>query len=105
MLLKIRTWNAKAKGKAQNQGATVSFAESEPLPLTPPDVHHHIGNTRRFKTKLSTWLHHNKDDSALKVCDGNWYYSRHLNMVLSGLPPPAQESSPWAVNWSTMVRR
>jgi hypothetical protein len=46
---------------------SVSFAESEALPYTTPEQHHHISQSRNFSLHLSTWLGEHSDDPATKV--------------------------------------
>ncbi len=48
--------------------ATLSFTDSDPLPYSPPDQHHHISQSKRFHQDTSDWLSENKSDPALKVC-------------------------------------
>lgn len=35
---------------------SVSFEQSDPLTLTPPEVHHHISNTQKFYENIPRWL-------------------------------------------------
>jgi hypothetical protein len=48
--------------------AAVSFQESDPLPYTPPTVHHHISNSNRYYNNLTGWLGTHSGDPALIVC-------------------------------------
>jgi hypothetical protein len=41
---------------------TVSFNESDPLPPSIPDVHHHMSSGVRHKINLSEWLGEHEDD-------------------------------------------
>ncbi|KAJ7673060.1 hypothetical protein DFH06DRAFT_53284 [Mycena polygramma] len=43
----------------------VPFAESEALPYTAPEEHHHISGSHRFSLHLPTWLTQNRDDPAV----------------------------------------
>jgi hypothetical protein len=47
----------------------VSFEESDPLPKTPPEVHHHISNTTRLRENIYAWVDHHaqNNDEAVKV--------------------------------------
>lgn len=45
------------------------FAESESLPYTPPESHHHISASRNFPIHIETFLAAtNKTDPSIKVC-------------------------------------
>jgi hypothetical protein len=47
----------------------VSFEDSDPLPKTLPEVHHHISNTTRLKENIFRWVdfHEQAGDQAVKV--------------------------------------
>jgi len=47
----------------------VSFEESDPLPKSLPETHHHISNTTRLKENLYRWVdfHEKNGDGAIKV--------------------------------------
>jgi hypothetical protein len=47
----------------------VSFEDSDPLPKTLPEVHHHISNTTRLKENIFRWVdyHEQAGDEAIKV--------------------------------------
>jgi len=47
----------------------VSFEDSDPLPKTLPEVHHHISNTTRLKENIFRWVdfHEQAGDQAIKV--------------------------------------
>ncbi|PSS31922.1 hypothetical protein PHLCEN_2v2303 [Hermanssonia centrifuga] len=46
--------------------ASLSFEDSDPLPYTPPENHHHISQSNRFHKDVTDWLSSNKNDPALK---------------------------------------
>jgi hypothetical protein len=48
--------------------SSVPFEHSDPLPLTPPEVHHHISNTQQFYENIPQWLDLHDGDIALIVC-------------------------------------
>lgn len=45
----------------------VDFSESEPLPPTPLEYHHHISASRNFPVYLQSFILTNKDDPVMKV--------------------------------------
>jgi hypothetical protein len=49
--------------------SNVSFEDSDPLPKTLPEVHHHISNTTRLKENIFRWVdfHEQAGDLAIKV--------------------------------------
>ncbi|PSR92437.1 hypothetical protein PHLCEN_2v4719 [Hermanssonia centrifuga] len=51
--------------------ASLSFAESNPLPYTPPEKHDHLSQSNRFHQNMNDWLNSNNGDPALKKYDGN----------------------------------
>ncbi|KAJ6608894.1 hypothetical protein B0H10DRAFT_2301109, partial [Mycena sp. CBHHK59/15] len=55
------------KRKLKKRKVFVPFAESEALPYTTPDRHHHISTSRNFSLHLSSWLRENQGDPATKV--------------------------------------
>jgi hypothetical protein len=59
---------SKSSTPENNPTATVSFQESDPLPYTPPTVHHHISNSNRHHINLTAWLGTHSGDPALIVC-------------------------------------
>ena len=59
-----------------NMGPSVPFEQSDPLPLTPPEVHHHISNTQQFYENIPQWLDLHNGDLALIIC---LFY--HLNIT------------------------
>jgi len=70
------TRNLKTKDHLPRAGAapsksrrtvTVEFHESEPLPATPPDHHHHISHSRNFPVNVVAWLASNCDDPTTEV--------------------------------------
>lgn len=46
----------------------VDFAEKEPLPMTLPEVHHHIARARRFRVDIIPWLDSCSGDPLTTVC-------------------------------------
>jgi hypothetical protein len=58
------------KGKMRDDGSNKSslgFADSEPLPFTPPRIHHHISESKRYYENLPQWIGRNAGDPAMKV--------------------------------------
>jgi hypothetical protein len=51
-----------------NPTAAVGFQESDPLPYTPPTIHHHISNSNHYHDNLTAWLGTHSGDPALTVC-------------------------------------
>ncbi|KAF9544901.1 hypothetical protein CPC08DRAFT_620758, partial [Agrocybe pediades] len=47
-------------------GSTIPFHDSEPLPYTDPEAHHHIAKGQHYHENIYRWLHENEDDPALK---------------------------------------
>ncbi|KAJ7331379.1 hypothetical protein DFH08DRAFT_708356, partial [Mycena albidolilacea] len=54
------------KRNLRNRETYISFAESESLPYTTSDEHHHISPSRNFPLHLTAWLAKNRDDPAIK---------------------------------------
>jgi len=52
----------------QPQAPSIPFEQSDPLPLTPPELHHHISNTQQFYENIPWWLDLHDGDVALIVC-------------------------------------
>jgi hypothetical protein len=46
----------------------LDFMESEALPFTAPEQHHHISHSRNFPINITSFLASNKDDPATEVC-------------------------------------
>ena len=46
---------------------SVPFEQSDPLPFTPPEVHHHISNTQQSYENIPRWLDLHDGDLALIV--------------------------------------
>jgi hypothetical protein len=60
----------KTKGKKPRQKGlrpALDFAESESLPYTSPELHHHISPSRNHHFHLPSWLADNAGDPALAV--------------------------------------
>ena len=66
----------KLKGKTASSGQTktssklrpnVSFEDSEALPYTPPEEHHHISKSRNFHMNIMAFLSSNQGDPAIVV--------------------------------------
>ncbi|KAF8154664.1 hypothetical protein B0H34DRAFT_860496 [Crassisporium funariophilum] len=64
----------------------VPVDESDALPPTQPEQHHHISNSKRHVTNLFRWLDENNADPALKA-----YLKDHLLSRLSGDTSDGQE--------------
>ena len=47
---------------------SIPFEKSNPLPLTPPEVHHHISNMQQFYENIPQWLDLHDGDLTLIVC-------------------------------------
>ena len=63
-----------AKGKAKEpvpdkkpKANSLAFTNNEPLPFTPPKLHHQISESKRFYVDLTQWLGDNAGDPAIKV--------------------------------------
>ncbi|KAJ7222643.1 hypothetical protein GGX14DRAFT_352730 [Mycena pura] len=57
----------KLKGRRKSKSQTyLSFAQSEALPYTTPDQHHHISPCRDYPVNIQAWLAENKDDPAIE---------------------------------------
>ncbi|KAI0050707.1 hypothetical protein FA95DRAFT_551722 [Auriscalpium vulgare] len=52
--------------QSSRKAATVGFENSEPLPFTPPECHHHMSHSRKFPLLVSNWLFEAGEDSAFK---------------------------------------
>jgi hypothetical protein len=62
------TTNSKRKkGLKPNMNPRVDFTESEALPYTAPEQHHHISASRNFPVNLTRFLAENHGDPATKV--------------------------------------
>jgi len=59
---------AQATQPREHQEPSIPFEQSNPLPLTPPEVHHHISNTQQFYENIPRWLDLHDGDLALVVC-------------------------------------
>jgi len=46
---------------------TIGFHESEPLPATPPDLHHYISHSQNFPLNLIAWIATQQDNPAVEV--------------------------------------
>lgn len=57
----------KKKRKTRALRPALDFEESEALPYTSPDIHHHISPSRNHHFHLTTWLAENAEDPAVKV--------------------------------------
>ncbi|VDC05049.1 unnamed protein product [Peniophora sp. CBMAI 1063] len=57
--LQRRTTLIKGRKRAH---AVLDFDEQEPLPVTSPEMHHHISHAQRFPVNLPAWLRECKDD-------------------------------------------
>jgi hypothetical protein len=57
----------KKRKKGGLRRPAVDFAESESLPYTSPELHHHISPSRNHHFHLPSWLADNDEDPALKV--------------------------------------
>ena len=55
-----------AQGKTR-MAVTIGFHESEPLPATPPDHHHHISHSQNFPLNLIAWIAMQRDNPAVDV--------------------------------------
>jgi hypothetical protein len=53
----------------QSPSPSVPFEESDALPQTMPEVHHHISNSTRQKENIYKWVdyHERKGDQAVRV--------------------------------------
>jgi hypothetical protein len=53
---------------SKKKRAYVDFVESESLPYTAPEEHHHISHSRNFPVSITHFLHENEGDPAVEVC-------------------------------------
>jgi hypothetical protein len=53
----------------RSSAPNVSLEDSDPLPKTLPEIHHHISNTTRLKENIFRWVdfHEQAGDEAVKV--------------------------------------
>ncbi|KAF8156614.1 hypothetical protein B0H34DRAFT_658016 [Crassisporium funariophilum] len=74
----------------QPPAPSIPFEQSDPLPLTPPELHHHISNTQQFHENIPRWLDLHDEDVALinflpQLKDH--LLSRLLGHVFNGVEP------------------
>jgi hypothetical protein len=74
------------KGKTRDHGtnnnkSSLGFADSEPLPFTPPRIHHHISESKRYYENLPQWISRNAGDPAVKVRIPPSHAKYHLILV------------------------
>ena len=62
-------------------GPSVHFEQSDPLPLTPPEAHHHISNTQQFYENIPRWLDEHDGDLALIV--SSFFITLPLDFLIS----------------------
>ena len=78
---------SQAKDATKRVKPTVDFEDSEPLPFTPPENHHHISHSHKFPLQISSFLSDNINDLATKVsivshtCD---FVTRHCRFLILG---------------------
>lgn len=67
---------------------SVSFEESDPLPKTLPELHHHIPNTTRLKENIYRWVnfHEQNGDEAIKVISFISIRSKYLTFSKDFIP-------------------
>ena len=68
---------------------SVLFEQSDPLPSTPPEVHHHILNTQKFYKNIPQWLDLYDGDLALIVCPFRIMLPSHPLISYAGFPSEA----------------
>lgn len=57
------------KAESVKSFPTIPFTQSEALPYTPPEYHHHISPSRNFPVHIHTFLNSTRvDDPAIMVC-------------------------------------
>jgi len=57
------------KAESVKSHPTIPFTQSEALPYTPPEYHHHISPSRNFPVHIHTFLNSTRvDDPAIMVC-------------------------------------
>lgn len=59
--------SAHKKGLKPNTNPRLDFAESEALPYTAPEQHHHISPSRNFPVNVTAFLAENRGDPAVTV--------------------------------------
>ena len=47
--------------------SNISFEDSEALPYTPPEEHHHISKSRNYHMNIMAFLSSNREDPAIIV--------------------------------------
>ncbi|KAG5638429.1 hypothetical protein H0H81_012646 [Sphagnurus paluster] len=77
------------KRRPKPRGLTVTFQESEPLPATPPEYHHHISSSRNFPMHLQKFILDHKDDPAV-----TGFYSKLQDHILGRLLHPDWSGGP-----------
>ena len=68
---------------------TSDLLPSDPLPLTPPEAHHHISNTQQFYENIPRWLDEHDGDLALIVSSFFITFSLHSLISFSGISSEA----------------
>ena len=74
-------------GKSTTKKKTIvpqlDFMESEALPFTAPEQHHHISHSRNFPMNITSFLASNQGDAAIEVCNGGQMrYTSHLSWFM-----------------------
>ena len=69
----------------RDQHPSVPFEKSDSLPLTHPEVHHHISNTQEFHENIFRWLDNNGDLATIVsgASDARFILCSHLNSRIS----------------------
>lgn len=76
----------KRRKKAKGIRAALDFTESESLPYTSPELHHHISPSRNFHFHIPSWLAENDGDLAVKVSNFPMIWVA-ISARVPGLPP------------------
>lgn len=78
----------------------VPYTESDALPPTLPELHHHISTDKRLSVNIFRWLDANNGDPALNV----HYFTAisHINISIPslGLCPKTEGSFVVSATWS-----
>ena len=68
------------------------MCDSDPLPVTSPDMHHHISESNNFPCNIFSFIHKFPHDPAVKVCPVAALMHYPNSHVSLGLYPKAQTS-------------
>ena len=86
-LQKLNKMNGKAVSQKREKHSSkfrsdISFEDSEALPYTPPEDHHHISKSRNYHMNIMAFLSSNRDDPAIIVTFRLFSNDRLTNLLL-----------------------